>query len=190
MSRNILLVLLIAILAAGSGFFIAMMIGTTGSGAETSTTSMSLSESPRAEDLVGKRRPDFKQNDTSGAIVSSDDFDGNILLVNFWATWCQPCVEEMPMLAELQQHRAGDGLQVIGIALDDADRAAQFASGLGIDYPVLVGQTDVVLTGRRYGNSSGMLPFSVLVDRTGIVRWTRLGALDKLELERQISLIK
>ena len=190
MSRNLLLFLLIAILAAGSGFFIAMMIGPNGSGAETTTTGMSISESPRAEDLVGKRRPDFSHTDTSGAILSSGDFDGNILLVNFWATWCQPCVEEMPMLAELQQERAGDGLQVVGIALDDAERAAQFASGLGIDYPILVGQTDVVLTGRRYGNSSGMLPFSVLVDRTGIVRWTRLGVLDKLELERQISLIK
>ena len=94
------------------------------------------------------------------------------------------------MLEVLQKDRRAEGFRVVGIALDDPERAARFAADLGISYPVLVGQADVVLTGRRYGNSSGMLPFSVLIDRQGVVRWTRLGVLDRVELEQQISLIE
>ncbi len=90
------------------------------------------------------------------------------------------------MLSELQGQFANEGVKIVGIALDDAERAADFASDLGIDYPVLVGQTDVVITGRRFGNATGMLPFSVLVDTSGIVRWTHLGALSRNVLETEI----
>jgi peroxiredoxin len=93
----------------------------------------------------------------------------------------------MPMLSELALGHADSGLQVVGIALDDAERAAAFAAGLDLAYPVLVGETDVVLTGRRYGNRSGMLPFTVLVDAHGVVRWAFLGALDRAEVEAQIA---
>ena len=94
------------------------------------------------------------------------------------------------MLSRLQQENADIGLQVVGIALDDAERAAEFAAGLAISYSVLVGKTDVVLTGRRFGNATGMLPFSVLIDADGVIRWTHLGALSREELQRQIQLLK
>jgi len=123
-------------------------------------------------------------------LLAAGDFDGHVWLLNFWATWCAPCVEEMPMLSQLQQDYAGRGLKVVGIALDDADRAREFAAGMGIKYPVLVGQADVVLTGRRYGNLTGMLPFSVLVDAEGLVRWTHLGALTRKDLEHQIKSLR
>ena len=73
-----------------------------------------------------------------------------------------------------------------GIALDDPGRAADFASGLDLAYPVLLGSADVVVTGRRYGNDSGMLPFTVLVDAEGIIRWTHLGALEPGPLEQEV----
>ncbi len=91
------------------------------------------------------------------------------------------------MLSQLQQDYAGMGLRVVGIALDDPERASEFAADLGIDYPVLVGKTDVVLTGRRYGNATGMLPFSVLVDATGIIRWSHLGAISHEALVQQLN---
>lgn len=141
---------------------------------------------PQVDDLLGQRRPDFILSDTEGNPVSADDFDGRVWLVNFWATWCAPCVEEMPMLSELQAQYTGKGVKIVGIALDDAGRAAEFAASLGINYPVLVGQTDVVMTGRRFGNATGMLPFSVLMDTSGIVRWTHLGALSRDVLETEI----
>lgn len=91
------------------------------------------------------------------------------------------------MLSQLRQELVGRGVEIVGIALDDAERARAFAAELGIDYPVLVGKTDVVLTGRRYGNATGLLPFSVLIDSDGIIRWVHLGVLSREELERQIQ---
>ncbi len=91
------------------------------------------------------------------------------------------------MLTRLQHNYAGRGVQVVGIALDDPRKAREFASEMAVSYPILVGSTDTILAGRRYGNRSGMLPYSVLVDAEGIVRWAYMGALDKEELEVQIK---
>ena len=91
------------------------------------------------------------------------------------------------MLSQLQIDRRESGLNVVGIALDDPDRAAEFAAAMDLSYPILLGSTDVVLTGRRYGNRSGMLPFSVLVDSAGIIRWSHLGALEAHQLERALA---
>ena len=91
------------------------------------------------------------------------------------------------MLTRLQHDYEGRGVQVVGIALDDRDKAREFASELAINYPILVGSTAAVLAGRRYGNRSGMLPYTVLVGAAGIIRWTYLGALDKEEVEAKIK---
>lgn len=178
----------VAVLAAAGGYFAAMFL----SGNEPASSFEQSIMSPVANqpaDLVGQRRPDFELVDTNGVAVTASDFDGQVLLINFWATWCKPCVEEMPMLSELQRAWAARGLKVLGVALDDPDRARDFAADMGISYPVALGRTDVVLTGRRYGNSTGLLPFSVLVDRQGTIRWTYLGALDKNSLEQELLLL-
>lgn len=90
------------------------------------------------------------------------------------------------MLSALQSRYADENLQVLGVALDDPEKAADFAAGLGLEYPVLVGTTDAILVGRQYGNRAGMLPYSVLVDPQGTIRWSHLGALVPEELEAQI----
>ena len=142
-------------------------------------------EAPEPEDLLGRRRPDFTLGSTDGSWVSASDFDGQVLLINFWATWCVPCRAEMPMLSELHRQYAGQGLRVLGIALDDVQPARDFVTELGIAYPVLVGMADVIATSRAYGNRAGLLPYSVLIDRAGIVRWSRLGELSRAELLEQ-----
>jgi thiol-disulfide isomerase/thioredoxin len=111
-------------------------------------------------------------------------------LLNFWATWCAPCVEEMPMLSRLQRDYSGRGLRVVGITVDDPVRARAFAQDLGLDYPLLFGTGEAMLVGRRYGNASGMLPFSVLIDAAGVVRWTHLGAIRREQLETQLAELK
>lgn len=181
--RRLALFATVALLAASGGYFAAMQLA--GPRPAPVAVIPALPTAPAA--LVGQRRPGFAHRDPGGRSWSADDFDGRPLLVNFWATWCTPCVEEMPMLSALQRRHADRGLQVVGIALDDAERAAEFAAGLDLAYPVLVGETDVVMTGQRYGNRGGMLPFTVLVDAAGIVRWAYLGALDAAELEAQIA---
>ncbi len=174
MSKSLLAVLAVAVFAAAGGYFAAMKLAP------------APAPEPKDTGVLDQPRPGFSHLDTAGRAVTADDFDGTVLLVNFWATWCAPCVEEMPMLSRMQQELAGRGFRVVGIALDDAERAAEFAGAMELTYPVLVGSTDVVLTGKRYGNDSGMLPFSVLVDRQGMVRWTHLGALDFGILDREV----
>jgi peroxiredoxin len=138
-------------------------------------------------DLVGAPRPDYRLGSSEGAWVSAADFDGQPVLVNFWATWCQPCREEMPMLSALYEELEPAGFTVVGIALDDVEQARQFAAELGINYPILVGSTDVMAVVRDYGNVSGVLPYSVLLDSDGIIRWTYLGELQEAELRSEIS---
>jgi thiol-disulfide isomerase/thioredoxin len=157
----------VAVAAAGSGYFAARALHPPVAPAPVEGTAAL----PSPEDLVGARRPDFQLDDLAGRQVSADDFAGKVLLVNFWASWCKPCVEEMPMLSKLHEELAGSGFSVVGIALDRPDRAAE---------------TDVVLAGRRYGNRSGMLPYSVLVGADGIIRWTHLGALARNDLESRV----
>ena len=187
MKKNVIVFTLIAVLAAAGGFVVAMLLSPAGN--ETAPAGMVADSQspPRPADLLGQRRPDFVLSNTVGGRVSASDFDGQALLLNFWASWCKPCVEEMPMLSRLQQDHESSQLQVLGIALDDPERAKEFASRLDLAYPVLVGQTDVVLTGRRYGNHTGMLPFSVLVDKSGTIRWTHLGSLNRNDLELEIE---
>ena len=139
-------------------------------------------EVSHSSNLLGTRRPDFKLGSQTGAFVTAEDFSGKTVLFNFWATWCAPCVEEMPMLVELQSQYGDEGLQVVGIALDDVQKVRDFVEAFGITYPILVGSADVMETNQRYGNLSGALPYSVLVDAEGIIRWQYSGALQHDEL--------
>lgn len=189
MNRTFLIMAMVALLAASGGYFLARNLSP-GEEAENYSSSAIAAQTPTGDDLLGRKRPDFTLTDLDGTLVSADDFNGQAWLVNFWATWCTPCVEEMPMLSQLDLDASGQGVRVVGIALDDEDRARRFARELSISYPILVGKADVVLIGRHYGNSTGMLPFSVLVDAAGTIRWTHLGALDSDQLLQQIQLLK
>ncbi len=137
--------------------------------------------------LIGNPRPPFTLGAADGRRVSADDFDGQVMLINFWATWCAPCREEMPMLNEVQAELGPAGLAVVGIALDDVTRARTFAAELDIDYTILVGAGDVMTTTLAYGNQAGVLPYTVLVDREGVVRWTYLGELKRDALIQKIT---
>ena len=90
------------------------------------------------------------------------------------------------MLVDLQHELAGQGFQVVGIALDDVQQARDFAAELGVDYPVLVGSIDVMTVVRSYGNQSGVLPYSVLIDRQGLIQWVHVGALQPAALRQRV----
>lgn len=189
MRKSFIILSAVAVMAATSGYFVATLVSPAALRATPPAvqTDAAVLTPPAPENLIGERRPDFALADANGRMVSSDSFDGDVLLLNFWATWCTPCVEEMPMLSRMQQQFAGQGVNIVGIALDDPERARQFAAGLGVEYTVLFGLADAMLVGRRYGNRAGMLPYSVLVDRAGTIRWTRLGILDRIGLETRLA---
>lgn len=181
MSRTTLLGLVVALVAGLAGVLTGLWLqedpNATGAGAP--------GEGPAA--LHGRPRPPFELGASDGRRVSADDFDGQVLLVNFWATWCAPCRAEMPMLDEIQKSHAGRGLVVVGIALDDVARAREFAERIGIGYTILVGAGDVMATSLAFGNRDGLLPYTVLVDREGTVRWTHLGELERDELMAELE---
>ncbi|MFO7762138.1 MAG: TlpA disulfide reductase family protein [Wenzhouxiangellaceae bacterium] len=131
---------------------------------------------------IGDRRPDFTHAGVNGQLWRAEDFDGRPTLVNFWATWCKPCLREMPLLQSLAEDHA-DRLNVVGIAVDDPGAVGDFVDRLGIDYPILIGTSDVRETQRRFGNPDGMLPYSVIVDAGGTIRWRHLGELDEPMLD-------
>jgi len=135
---------------------------------------------------TGDRRPDFAHAGVNGELWRAADFDGRPTLVNFWATWCKPCLREMPLLQTLAEEHPSR-LHVVGIAIDEPGAVGPFVDRLGITYPILIGTSDVRETQRRFGNPDGMLPYSVLVDAEGIIRWRHLGELDQAMLDQALG---
>ncbi len=107
---------------------------------------------------------------------------GQRLVLNFWATWCPPCVEELPMLNDFHRRHRTQGWQVLGVALDRAEAVRPFLRKLPLDYPVVMGGLDAMEWGRRLGNPSGGLPFTVVLNAQGLIVFRRLGRLQPQHL--------
>jgi len=108
---------------------------------------------------------------------------GKILVVNFWATWCPPCIAEIPEFIKFQKKYEKQGVQFVGIAIDQRSKVQTFATEVGMNYPVLLGDLAGIDLARRLGDQQGGLPFSVIVDRKGNVVTTQLGTLSTEKLE-------
>lgn len=128
-------------------------------------------------------RPVFELQTPEGKSVSSQQWAGKPLVVNFWATWCAPCRREMPLLQKLHEEFGNDGLQVIGIAIDRAPDVSAFTLETGITYPILVGQEDAIEVTDGFGLDFLGLPFTVLVDQDGQILKIQLGELHADDLK-------
>ena len=109
------------------------------------------------------------------------EWAGKVLVVNFWATWCPPCLTEIPGFVDLQQELGPKGLQFIGIALDDADAVREFAQSKKVNYPVLVGEEPVMALMREFGNTHGGLPYTVVLGHRGDPLHTKQGEWERDE---------
>jgi peroxiredoxin len=125
-----------------------------------------------AETLLALSLPD-----AAGKEQSMGQWRGKVVVVNFWATWCAPCREEMPEFVRAQTEFGARGLQFVGIAVDQADKVDQFAKELGLNYPTLIGGYGAVELSKTLGNRLAALPFTIIVDRQGRVAHTQLGPL-------------
>ena len=126
--------------------------------------------------------------DTSGQLQNLSQWKNKALIVNFWATWCAPCVQEMPELSGLQlEKNKSIDFQIIGIGIDSAANIAEFASKYKISYPLYTGGIDASQLSRELGNEAGGLPFTILIGRDGKVKKTYLGRIKMQDLRKDLT---
>jgi thiol-disulfide isomerase/thioredoxin len=118
------------------------------------------------------------------------DWKGKAVVLNFWATWCQPCRQEIPLLVKLQAQYAGQGLQVIGIATDETDEKSvqAFLKRMVVNYPMLMGTDDVGTMVAAFGGTLIGLPYTLVLDRNGKVLNIHAGELHPAEAEQLVNL--
>lgn len=136
-------------------------------------------------ELKGRAAPEFSLETLDGKTLRLADFRGKAVLLNFWATWCQPCKIEMPWFEELQRQYGSAGLQVVGIAMDDAPKEdiSKFAKEMGVNYPILLGKESV---GDAYGGVQ-FLPSTFFIDRDGKIVDRIFGLRSRSEIEDNIK---
>ena len=175
MKRNIVLAVLIGLLFAGAGMYF-------GSHAPVGKTPVVAKTASEAPDLFGRSLPD-----ADGIPQNLARLKGKPVVVNFWATWCTPCVQEMPELSALQTEIATRNVQIVGIGIDSPSNIKEFAGKYKISYPLYVAGMEGTELARGFGNQAGGLPYTVLLGADGKVRKTYLGKLKMDELRRDIA---
>jgi thiol-disulfide isomerase/thioredoxin len=134
------------------------------------------------EELLSASFPDL-----SGRRRRLSEWQGRPLLCNFWASWCVPCREELPLLDAAFRENASIGLQVVGIAVDNAANVSKYLKSVPIGYTVLVAEGSAIGLMRALGNPGGILPFSITVDGAGRLRQRKLGAYSARELRSDLA---
>jgi thiol-disulfide isomerase/thioredoxin len=132
--------------------------------------------------LAGARFPDLE-----GAPQALAQWRGKVVVVNFWATWCAPCREEIPMLVRLQDKYRERGLQLVGIAIDQGDKVRPYAAEMAMNFPILLAGADGIELTRELGNKAGVLPFTVVLARDGTIESREVGVLKEPRIEALLS---
>ena len=123
-----------------------------------------------------------KFTDLQGKSQTLGQWEQKLLVINFWATWCGPCKEEIPILVKLQNKFGGRDVQFIGIAADSAANVTNFNKNVATNYPLLIDETGAIAFSKRLGNRLGLLPHTVVLLPGGKVTYNKLGAITEREL--------
>lgn len=137
----------------------------------------------KQQQVGAELRPAFQLPNLDDQLQAVSQWDGKVLVLNFWATWCPPCVREVPMLVEMQDELGSKGLQIVGIAVDKRDLARDFVHQAQVNYPILYGVQSALEVSQLYGNDAGTLPHTAVIDRQGVVRHIIRGELERDQLE-------
>lgn len=175
-TKQIILYSFVAIVALGSGSFIRSLIS------DAYQTELTGEESAQgAQAVLATQLPDL-----DGTEQAVSQWLGKVLVVNFWATWCTPCRDEIPEFIEAQKKYGDQGLLFIGIAIDQPDKVQMFSKEFGINYPVLVGSINTWSLLEAAGNRMAALPYTVVIDRSGNLVENYLGRVDLKKLEKRV----
>ena len=131
---------------------------------------------------------DFSLVNLKGEAVSIDEFRGKKTLINFWATWCRPCRKEMPMLNGVFLSQDPSDFSVVGIAIDKPEKVTQFVAELGIDFPIMVGQSEAYDVMKALGNEALTLPYTILIDEEGEVVWSKNTELKHSDMDEVLGI--
>lgn len=169
--RYSLLLILVSTLAATAGYFFGRPQAVTLPPPEGAPTA----DAPAR--LMALALPDLE-----GKTQALSQWRGKVLVVNFWATWCPPCVEEMPDLQRVRDEYRARGVEIIGVGIDNAAKIREFRDRLGITLPLLVAGVGGTELGRELGNQAGVLPYTVLVATDGKIVQRKIGQVKPAEL--------
>ena len=172
--RRALLYLGVAAFAVAAGFFARSLLLGGSLDAETAQKG--------AQAIFAASLPDLQGNNQA-----LSQWRGKVLVVNFWATWCEPCRREIPEFIKLQEQFRGQGLLFVGIALDQKEKVVAYSKEAGINYPVLVGAWETIELAKAAGNRQGGLPFTVVIDRSGKITGIHLGGISQAGMEAMIK---
>lgn len=138
------------------------------------------------EPTVGSFAPDFTLQTLDGRAINLSSLRGQNVLINYWVTWCEPCLEEMPALEKIYQEYQGKNLVILsvnGIAQDDLQKVKDTVSGMGLTYPVVLDEGDTIF--KSYW--MGFMPTSVFIDSQGVIRFIKFGGADETEFRAKID---
>ena len=179
------------LIAAGAGGFVAYRLSTPhastltpvqypGTVRSRPAAGESDESAPPTAKKIPEVLPDVAMPDGNGTVHKLSEWKGRPLMVNFWATWCDPCRREIPLLKSLRQERSGESLEVIGIAVDFKDAVLDYTRKIGIDYPVLIGEKDGTAAIDAFGLDT-VFPFTVFADTQGRIFTVKVGELSRDE---------
>ena len=124
--------------------------------------------------------------DVQGRSQAFKQWQGKVLVLNFWATWCPPCREEMPELSAMQDQYKNQNLVIIGLSTDDLDKTKEFIKTAPVSYPILAGDMAAMNLAESLGNNRGILPYTVIIDTKGKLIKTFFGRVNQALLEKEI----
>ncbi|NMG76091.1 redoxin domain-containing protein [Aromatoleum diolicum] len=171
--RNTLIVA-VAALAASAGYL------------AQRNASSSTSGQPYAARNAGAPILALTLPDSNGGLQALEQWRGKVLVVNFWATWCPPCLREIPDFARVSERFSGAAVQFVGISIDKPDNVRKFADELKVPYPLLIAPLQTLELTTPLGNTAQALPFTAIFDRRGGLQLIKLGTLNEVELEGKI----
>ncbi|HLW04375.1 MAG TPA: TlpA disulfide reductase family protein [Azoarcus sp.] len=170
---RIFIIVIVAITAAATGLYVSQ---------RSSGASNTAVTDDAAELLLRTTLPD-----TQGTEQTLEQWRGDIIVANFWATWCPPCIKEIPEFAAVSRSYTDQPVQFVGLAIDTAENVRDFQEQFDVPYPLLVGGSETLQLASDFGNTARALPFTVIVDRDGSVADITLGTLNEDDLIERLD---